>query len=228
MDYKEEQQQEIEVLESIYPDELSIISDTRYRILINIDRAVQPKTIELEVEYPETYPEVEPELKLQYYEGNEDDDDENEEDNDQDYNANYANDDDLHYFGETELSRLQREIKQCAQENVGMPSVFTIVSTIKDRAEEMYDELVKQLEKERLKRQQEEEEAELRKHQGTPVTLETFSKWIETYRHNIGRDRAQRELQERTKNANLPPSGREIFEQGLNHEADDEEGANEA
>ncbi|RKP32547.1 RWD-domain-containing protein [Metschnikowia bicuspidata] len=66
MDYKYEQQQELEVLQSIYPDELEIISETHFTIRIGLDTQTdRTHTLLLDVRFPETYPEVVPRLAIE-------------------------------------------------------------------------------------------------------------------------------------------------------------------
>ncbi|KAG9598743.1 hypothetical protein KCV04_g19785, partial [Aureobasidium melanogenum] len=67
---REEQTEEREVLDSIFPEEITDISDTEYRVSIQLEvtedeeSTEAPPTLILSVSYPEDYPDVAPRLDL--------------------------------------------------------------------------------------------------------------------------------------------------------------------
>ncbi|KAI3217535.1 hypothetical protein DTO012A9_10265 [Penicillium roqueforti] len=67
---REDQIEEREVLDSIFPDEISDISETSYRVSITLDALeydgdeTEQPVICLEVSYPEEYPDVGPNLSI--------------------------------------------------------------------------------------------------------------------------------------------------------------------
>ena len=67
---REEQQEEREVLDSIFPEEILDISETEYRITIKLEASQESgeesedPTIILNVRYPEAYPDVAPILDI--------------------------------------------------------------------------------------------------------------------------------------------------------------------
>ena len=94
MNAEDEQREEVEVLQSIYPDELVVISDSHYKIRIKLDTpSTRVHTLALDVRYPATYPEVIPDLDVELAEDIEEEYDEDDEDDDDDYD-NYQIDDD--------------------------------------------------------------------------------------------------------------------------------------
>ncbi|KLU83615.1 RWD domain-containing protein, partial [Magnaporthiopsis poae ATCC 64411] len=67
---REEQVEEREVLESIFPDEITDISETEFRVSITLDvpgeddGEAEPPVLLLTVQYPEEYPDKPPRLDL--------------------------------------------------------------------------------------------------------------------------------------------------------------------
>ncbi|CAG8473196.1 1953_t:CDS:10 [Ambispora gerdemannii] len=70
-DYQEEKQQELEVLRSIYPDELEEISADEYKIKLEPDDqdTLAPVTIALHIKYTHTYPDEIPEISIDTLDG---------------------------------------------------------------------------------------------------------------------------------------------------------------
>lgn len=234
MDYKEEQAQEIEILESIYPDELEVHSETQFSILLKLDTESERKhSLLLNITYPETYPEEIPEISIdlcevEEVEGAESDSEDEEEDE-------FADDEDAN--GGTKLVRLSEKVDldsedvekltnrliDEANENIGMPSVFTLTSTLKDAAEEIFqgklDQLNAEYEKELLEREREAQ----KKFIGTEVTKDSFEGWRLRFREEMGMNERIKERNMKLHNGKL--SGKEIFEQGLAGEMDGEDDA---
>ncbi|KAJ7063281.1 RWD-domain-containing protein [Mycena amicta] len=167
--------EEFEVLESIYPSELTKISDS----VIQID--VEPEEVNaldgaellrltLQVEYGPDYPDVLPKLSLYTVEdGGEIDD--------------------------NEIALLLKDLQSVGEENVGIAMTFTLVSHlrehlasfVKDRAERRRRE---ETEKERLAL-----EAEEARTRGTAVTQESFKAWkIKFDQEQAAAKRASRQL----------------------------------
>ena len=79
------------------------------------------------------------------------------------------------------------------EENLGMAMVFTLVTTIKEAGEHLIQEKVDAKEKLREEELRLEEEKEMAKFRGTPVTRETFMTWREKFRAEMGELKRQRE-----------------------------------
>jgi hypothetical protein len=211
MDYKEEQAQELDILRSIYPDELDEISETKFNVHFALD--TKPvKYVVLEVEYPEDYPETVPILNVETSDGTflkERKGEGEEEDDEEVHFQDELNNDDM--------KKLLDELNENAQENVGMASVFTLASLLKEQAEELYNEKVKKKEQAHEKAILAEEEKEQEKFRGTPVTAESFAEWRRKFREEFKLDQAN-EQKDKTK-----LTGREIFEKGLNKDEDEDD-----
>lgn len=201
----------MDILRSIYPDELDEISETKFNVHFALD--TKPvKYVVLEVEYPEDYPETVPILNVETSDGTflkERKGEGEEEDDEEVHFQDELNNDDM--------KKLLDELNENAQENVGMASVFTLASLLKEQAEELYNEKVKKKEQAHEKAILAEEEKEQEKFRGTPVTAESFAEWRRKFREEFKLDQAN-EPKDKTK-----LTGREIFEKGLNKDEDEDD-----
>ncbi|KAF9792396.1 hypothetical protein BJ322DRAFT_42744 [Thelephora terrestris] len=145
--------EEFEVLESIYPTELTKISGTEIRIKVEPEEMQEgPDSIKLilNLKYPSGYPDTLPELDAEPLEGE---------------------------IGEEELVGLLNGLKVLGEENVGMAMTFTLVSHLREQLAEL---VLSRAEKERhlsAEKERLELEAEEAKTRGTPVTRESFLAW---------------------------------------------------
>ncbi|CAJ0904199.1 6507_t:CDS:10, partial [Entrophospora sp. SA101] len=107
--YQEEQNQEIEVLKSIYPDELEEINEKEFRIIIepeDQDRDLNLHIrIALHIKYTPKYPEETPIISIDTLEGE---------------------------LSEEEHDKLYSEISIVADDSLGMAMVFTLSTLLKD------------------------------------------------------------------------------------------------
>ncbi|RMD39195.1 hypothetical protein DV735_g5934, partial [Chaetothyriales sp. CBS 134920] len=121
----DEQKEEREVLESIFPDEITDLSDTSYRVSIRLDvpneaggdeDPTDPPVILLNVSYPESYPEVAPHLDLSSP-------------------SNAAK----HPFLDvaSDKAALLEGLQPTIEESLGMAMIFTLVTTLKESAEQL-------------------------------------------------------------------------------------------
>lgn len=221
MDYKEEQAQEIEILQSIYPDELEVESDTSFVINILLDTASDRKhVITLGVEYPETYPEVAPELEVYKgeYQGNDDYEEEEESDSDNE-------DEKLVIIAETidfdkeDFTQLRNTLIEEAEEQLGIPSIFALASTLKDQAEQLFERKLTKAQNEYDEALLAKEREEQKKFYGTKTTVESFSEWRLKFRKELKIDERIAERKRQIHKGKL--TGKEIFEQGLAGDEDE-------
>ena len=232
MDPVEEQQQELEVLESIYPDELTLLNDTTFIIRINLDTPSERKhALNLQVKYPPTYPEVIPELYLDIAEDQEEDESDEYDDDYYDDNDDDEDDEDTKAaklalnmsetieFTRTELNQLLGKLNEEAEMNIGMPSVFALTTLLKDEAELLFEQILKQKEQDYEHERELKEQEEQKKFIGTEVTKELFSKWRDEFRKEIKYDEQLLERFEKMHQGKL--TGRQIFEKGLAGNEDD-------
>ncbi|RSM16353.1 hypothetical protein CEP52_000208 [Fusarium oligoseptatum] len=202
---REDQIEEREVLESIFPDEITDISETEFRVSIALDipdeEDEEPPTMLLQVRYPDEYPEKPPHLDILAPP-----------------NATPHE----HFNVADDRDQLLSSLEETIQENLGMAMIFTIVSMLKETAEQ----LVQDRKAAALLAAEAEEN---KKFHGTAVTPETFLKWREGFLKEM-EDRRQREederLQELKKAKVKEPArltGKQLWERGLVGKGEGEE-----
>ncbi|SPJ82363.1 related to GIR2 Highly acidic protein with anomalous electrophoretic behavior [Fusarium torulosum] len=209
---REDQIEEREVLESIFPDEITDISDTEFRVSVALDipgeEEEEPPTMLLQVRYPEDYPEKPPHLDILAP-------------------PNATPHD--HFNVADDRDQLLASLDETIQENLGMAMVFAIVSTLKDNAEQLVQDR-----KDVVTRAQEEvaraaEAEENKKFHGTAVTPESFLKWREGFLKEMEEKRQQEEddrLAELKKAKVKEPArmtGRQLWEKGLVGKVEEED-----
>ncbi|KAH8784030.1 ubiquitin-conjugating enzyme/RWD-like protein [Hyaloscypha finlandica] len=216
---REEQIEEREVLDSIFPDEIQDISETEYRISVLLDIVnddgdeSEPPTILLQVKYPEAYPEEPPLLDLLPIP-----------------NAP------VHSLFSVASDResLLDGLKDTVEENMGMAMIFTLYSTLKENAEQLIAERQAAVRHEHEQKLLAAEREENKKFHGTPVTPETFKSWREGFRKEmealrikqVEEDEAADKKRNRGKDIVVQLTGKQLWERGLagKVEEDDFEG----
>ncbi|KIV88946.1 hypothetical protein PV10_08572 [Exophiala mesophila] len=213
----EEQKEEREVLDSIFPDEITDISDNSYRVSITLDvpnpnfeEDVDPPVILLNVTYPESYPDVGPHLDITTP-------------------LNAAK----HPYIDVSADKAQLldALGPTIEDSLGMAMVFTLVTTLKDSAEILISDRMRQEEeiKEVAARQKEEEEN--RRFHGTVVTRERFLEWRDKFRKEMQeKEKQQREEEEaeekKKKGVKMEEkklTGRQLWERGLVGKGEEED-----
>merc|ERR1711937_64003 len=207
---REDQIEEREVLESIFPEEITDISETEYKVTVTLDipdeeEEHQPK-FALNVKYPADYPDVAPDLEIHTVP-----------------NAPLHPDFNVGEDREQLLASLDETI----QENMGMAMIFTIVSALKEAAEQLVIDRKGAAEAEREEAALAAEREENKKFEGTKVTPETFLKWRAGFLKEM-EEKRMREEEERLaelKKAKVKEpvkmTGRQLWEQGLAGKVDD-------
>ncbi|KAI3406529.2 GIR2 [Candida oxycetoniae] len=236
MDPVEEQAQEIEILQSIYPDELEFLNDSQTQFQIRVDLDLQSDrkhSFYLIVKYPATYPEVTPNLSIEIaaQQGDE------EEEVSQQQHANLSDGDEsdedskniqlaLHMaetidFTKEDLNKLLGKLNDEAQVNIGMPSIFTLVSVLKDEAECLFQQKLDFANQQFERKRKELEKIEQKKFQGTKVTKESWLEWRNKFREEMRFDKIDERKKFEMHGGRL--TGKEIFERGLAGNEDDVE-----
>ena len=205
---REDQKEEREVLDSIFPDEIQDISDTEYRVSISLDvkqqpeEEAQPPIILLNVRYPEGYPDEPPILDIT-----------------QPPNAPKHE----HLDIQEDKARLLDALQPTIEENMGMAMVFSLVSTLKDAAELLVSERQQAVEALQDFEKQKAEEEENRKFEGEKVTRDSFLAWREKFRQDMAEDKARKvaeiEAEEKKKRGGKLEekklTGKQLWQQGL-------------
>ncbi|KAA6406543.1 MAG: RWD domain-containing [Lasallia pustulata] len=209
-----EQKEERGVLYSIFPDEITDISDISYRISIALEVTQQdgddlePPPLLLSVTYPPEYPDEAPILDLSAPPNS----------------ARYS-----HLDIQEDKARLLSALDPIIEENIGMAMVFTLVSTLKDGAELLISErqAAAQAIKDLAAAQAEEEEN--KKFHGTAVTRESFLEWRVRFRKEMEEEESKKredkeaEDKKRKVKAEERLTGKQLWEKGLVGKLDEDE-----
>lgn len=196
------------------------MSETEYRISILLDippdednaEAGESPTIILHVKYPEAYPDESPTLDLLPPQ-----------------NAPSH----PRFSVAKDKDKLLDDLKDTIQENLGMAMVFTLVTTLKENAEQLIAERREAEAKAHEEVLLAAEREENKKFHGTPVNPETFLKWRAGFIKEM-EEEEQRQEEERLaelKKARVKEekklTGRQLWERGLvgkTDEGDEDEG----
>ena len=191
----DEQKEEREVLQSIFPDEIAgsppqstqvyacltsdlDISETSFRISIVLDvqdlsdDPPEAPVILLNVTYPEAYPDVGPYLDIT--------------------SPPNATKHPLIDVAEDKGTLLE-VLEPTIEESLGMAMVFTLVTTLKEAAEMLIEDRQQAAEDVRAIEKRKEEEVENRKFHGTAVTKESFLDWRANFKKEMQGKREHKE-----------------------------------
>jgi RWD domain len=184
------------------------ISETEYRISILLDVVnddgddSEPPTILLQVKYPEDYPEQAPILEL----------------------LPPPNAPAHPYFSvASDKESLLDGLTETIEDNMGMAMVFTLVSTLKDNAEQLVVSRQEAAQNIREQKMLAVEREENKKFHGTPVTPETFMTWRATFRKEMEEAKLMEEEAEeaaekkknRGKETAVLLTGKQLWERGM-------------
>lgn len=194
---REEQQEEREVLESIFPDEITDLNESEYRISMVLDLPSQdeeatPPTLLLNVRYPEAYPDEAPILDIT-----------------QPPNAAKHQ----HLDIQEDKARLLEALAPTIEENMGMAMIFTVYSTLKDSAELLITERMNAVEAQQEMAAREAEAEENRKFEGEKVTRESFIKWMADFKRE--QEEAKKKAEEEAEAADKKKRGGKVEEKKL-------------
>lgn len=212
---REEQIEEREVLDSIFPEEITDISETEYRISILLDIPSEgedddsePPTLILHVRYPDSYPDEPPILDISPPQ-----------------NApTYP-----HFSVATDKEQLLEGLEETIKENLGMAMVFALVTTLKENAEQLVADRKADVAKAHEEALLAAEREENKKFHGTAVTRETFLKWREDFMKEMEEERIRleeerlAELKKARVKEEKKLTGKQLWERGLAGKVDDED-----
>uniref|UniRef100_A0A7N5KKR1 RWD domain-containing protein 1 n=1 Tax=Ailuropoda melanoleuca TaxID=9646 RepID=A0A7N5KKR1_AILME len=225
-DYGEEQRNELEALESIYPDSFTVLSENppSFTITVTSEAGENDETVQttLKFTYSEKYPDEAPLYEIFSQE--------NLEDND--------------------VSDILKLLALQAEENLGMVMIFTLVTAVQEKLNEIVDQIKTRREEEKKQKEKEAEEAEkvyckagisfiifyicfvshLSNHMsflfskqlfhGTPVTIENFLSWKAKFDAELLEIKKKRMKEEEQAGKNKL-SGKQLFETDHNLDTSD-------
>ncbi|XP_072525561.1 RWD domain-containing protein 1 isoform X2 [Salminus brasiliensis] len=194
-DYGEEQRNELEAIESIYPDSFTVLSEepTSFTITVTSDAGENDETVQvtLKFTYVEKYPDELPLWEIDSQENLEDSDTED----------------------------ILTLLKQQAEENLGMVMIFTLVTAVQEKLNEIVDQMKSRREEETRRREREAEEAE-KAFQGTVVTIENFLSWKAQFEQEMAELKRKKQKEEEQSGKNKL-TGKQLFERDHNLDTSD-------
>ncbi|KAJ0178941.1 hypothetical protein K1T71_005716 [Dendrolimus kikuchii] len=185
MDYEYEQTSEVEALDSIYYGDMQVLeTEPFHKFIIPIKSEGfddgEGLACQLIFTYTAKYPDELPVIEI---------------DNEENFD-NIVDKNDLHIH-----------LEEQGKENLGMVMVFTLVSAGQEWLNEKWDSVKKEREEQTLAKLKADEEAELKRFEGTRVTVESFLAWRKQFEIDMGIP-AKREREAKDKNK---LTGRELF-----------------
>ncbi|BFZ53325.1 RWD domain-containing protein 1 [Savitreella phatthalungensis] len=190
--------EEEEVLQSIYPEELERINKNTFRIRLDIDPSEtqypRPPTIYLRTTLPAGYPDVAPELHLEVTASDEDDGADAPDVRDADtrplakdgFTRLYPNEVAALEVAAEDREAVLRQLRLTAEENLGLQMVFTLATTCREIFVGLLDDKWGSIEAARQRQEQEEEERKARRAEMTPLTKEYFLNWRRDFLNKQG------------------------------------------
>lgn len=175
-DYKEEQDNEMEALESIYPDEIQVLETEPYQsfqILVHSDEVYRgdPVNVILGFTYTETYPDEGPVMEIKSYENIE----------------------------EKHADELMDLMKEQVEENLGMVMIFTLISAVQEQLHVIAQRIKDAQDEETERKEQEHEEEEQRKFEGIRVNIENFLNWKAKFDAELEEERKKKGIKAKDK-----------------------------
>ncbi|KAK1337967.1 LOW QUALITY PROTEIN: hypothetical protein QTO34_001071 [Cnephaeus nilssonii] len=194
--YGEEQRNELEALESIYPDSFTVLSENppSFTITVTSEAGENDETVQttLKFTYSEKYPDEAPLYEIFSQE--------NLEDND--------------------VTSILKLLALQAEENLGMVMIFTLVTAVQEKLNEIVDQIKTRREEEKKQKEKEAEEAEKQLFHGTPVTIENFLSWKAKFDAELLEIKKKRMKEEEQAGKNKL-SGKQLFETDHNLDTSD-------
>ncbi|KAI0054047.1 RWD-domain-containing protein [Auriscalpium vulgare] len=200
--------EEFEVLESIYPDEFTKLSERNVRVIVepdDLEDGEDTLRLTLTVTYTDEYPDALPELELDAIEGE---------------------------LDEEEESGLLTDIRTIGEENLGMAMTFTMVSHLREQLSGLIRQRAERTRKEEAEVERKALEAEEARTRGTPVTVNSFLEWKAKFDKELAQRKAREDddrlkglspkEREEYKRIGTRLTGRQLFERDKNLDISDD------
>jgi len=150
----EEQEEEWEALEAIYPELVRAESELlTFTIDLESETDDNQLKVSLQIEMPEAYPEVAPNCDVMEFEN----------------------------LDPSDCVAIEKFITQACEDQLGEIMCFTVISGVQDMLNDLVDEIERRRAEEEERKKREEEEAAQKKFIGTRVTVESFLQWKEKF-----------------------------------------------
>lgn len=160
MDYQEEQANELVVLEAIYGDEMTILSDDPHEFEIQVKYSdyeghttEAPPSVVISCVYTENYPEELPVINIEKYKN----------------------------LPEEQVSGLKKHLYEEAGKSLGTVMVYTLITAAQEWLNDYEDNIKKLVALEKEAKAKIEADLERKKFEGTIVTKETFLEWKKNF-----------------------------------------------
>ncbi|TWW79953.1 RWD domain-containing protein 1 DRG family-regulatory protein 2 IH1 [Takifugu flavidus] len=111
-------------------------------------------------------------------------------------------------------------LQQQVEENLGMVMIFTLVTAVQEKLNEIVDMTKNRIEEEKRRKEKEAEEAEKVAFQGTVVTIENFLAWKATFDLEMTELR-RRKQKEEEQGSKFKLTGKQLFETDRNLDTSD-------
>ncbi|XP_019375600.1 PREDICTED: RWD domain-containing protein 1 isoform X2 [Gavialis gangeticus] len=106
------------------------------------------------------------------------------------------------------------------EENLGMVMIFTLVSAVQEKLNEIVDHIKTRIEEEKKQKEREAEEAEKECFHGTPVTIENFLSWKAKFDTEL-LELKRKKMKEEEQAGKNKLSGKQLFEMDHNLDTSD-------
>ncbi|XP_067840810.1 RWD domain-containing protein 1 [Heptranchias perlo] len=204
-DYTEEQRNELEALESIYPDSFTVVLENpaSFTITVTSETGENEETVEatLQFTYVEQYPDDPPIFEITGQEN----------------------------LQKSDVADIMTLLNEQAQENIGMVMIFTLVTAVQEKLNEIVDQIKSRKEEEKILKEKAAEEVEKAVFHGTAVTIENFLAWKARFDADLVEIRRKQQKEEEQA-GKIKLTGKQLFETDHNLDTSDiqflEEGNN--
>ncbi|XP_009879634.1 PREDICTED: RWD domain-containing protein 1 [Charadrius vociferus] len=121
---------------------------------------------------------------------------------------------------DNDVADIIKLLEQQAEENLGMVMIFTLVSAVQEKLNEIVDQIKTRREEEKKQKEREAEEEEKQRFHGTPVTIENFLNWKAKFDAEL-LEIKRKKMKEEEQAGKNKLSGKQLFEMDHNLDTSD-------